>query len=212
MTPFKRSAVVIAKTGGRHARRDEQPQAYAFPELHEPVGVDETPTQALPVVGKVVDQAQKPAHAEGLAPVPAPAIPDPVTVTSTGPRHAVPTVGSALPARLTEWESAVLGGLTHEQAAQAAVDQDAAWQARIDEMAAYWAQVDERFRRGPEHYVREKTRFDLDQIERWSAYLGQQSRRPYQYGPQQPVAALPHRRPGAFRAAIEASRGELVAQ
>ncbi len=168
------------------------------------------PTEAI--TGVVVDQEPKPVQREGLAPVPAPSLPVPVDETQpAGPRPFMPQIGAALPARMTEWERALLGGLTHEQAAQATLDQDEAWQQRIDRLGEYFRQLDERITRGPEHYVREKTRFDLDQIMRRSAWIRQELvERPYEFGPQRRAAVLPHRVPGAFRAPIEASRAVTV--
>lgn len=212
MSAFNRKGSTAAKPG-RHARRDDvQPGELAFPELHEQPDVDETPT--VSIVGVVVDQAPQPAQAPGLVPVPVPAIPDAVRMTAAGPRHRVPTVGAALPARITAWERDILGGLSPHEATAAVAAENESWQARADEMAAFWEQTEQRFARGPEHYVREKTLFDLDQIGRRSAWIRQELvERPYEFGPpRRPRHALPRRVPGAFRAQIEGSRGELAAR
>jgi hypothetical protein len=206
MSALNRIGIASAKPG-RHARRDSEPRELMFPELHEPVDVDESPTQAI-ATARVVDGTPKPAQAPGLAPVPAPWLPAVVDEPSArGPRPFVPAVGGALPARMTEWERALLGGMTHEQAAQATLDEGQAWQARIDRLGEYFRQLDDRFVRGPEHYVREKTIFDLDQIGRRSAWMRQELvDRPYEFGPPRRARhALPRRVPGAAMAAIEAA-------
>lgn len=175
------------------------------------VPADEQPT--APIVGVVVDEARKPVEREELAHVPAPSLPVPVDEPQAGARPFVPKVGAALPARMTEWERALLGGYTHEQAAKATLDQDEAWKRRVDGLAEYFRQLDERIAGQLEHYVREKSLFDLDQITRRSAWIRQELvERPYQFGPQRRAAVLPRRVPGAFRGEIEASRGELAAR
>jgi hypothetical protein len=206
MSALNRIGIASAKPG-RHARRDNEPRELMFPELHEPVDVDESPTQPI-ATARVVDGTPKPAQAPGLAPVPAPWLPAVVDEPSArGPRPNVPAVGAAFPARMTAWEHEILAGRSHAQFAQETREQNEAWQARIDRLAEYFRQVDERFVRGPEHYVREKTIFDLDQIGRRSAWMRQELvDRPYEFGPPRRARhALPRRVPGAALAAIEAA-------
>ncbi|MGH3416756.1 MAG: hypothetical protein ACRDVE_04385 [Actinocrinis sp.] len=210
MNPTKRQqrATSKAKTGrGRHAKPAE-PRAEVPPELrptdyefqrvalpeqrpHPTVEQlraaldDEQPTQRLPRVGVVVDQAPAPAQHEGLAPAPGPHIPEPVPVpvptsqflnagATPEPPLPAPTRGQHRPGLVFStfdgafWHTVI----THKRRAQAVADVLEADNERTAvEMTAR-----------------------LDAIERM--LRGE--------------PPLPHRVPGAALAAIEADRRELA--
>jgi hypothetical protein len=93
----------------RQTPRHAAPKTDARGQLPAPRSIDDT----QPLDGKVVDNARKPVTREGLAPAAGPAFPAPSTpFLNTGAPPAPPratTRGSALPARLTDAERALLG-------------------------------------------------------------------------------------------------------
>lgn len=237
--------------GGRHARPAEQstadvpaelrPTDYGFPTVHLPEGhahvtsaeliaalddepgEDETPTQTLPKVGKVVDETPKPVHMEGLEPAAAPSIPVPSTpflnagapkpLESATPRPQVAApLGVDQTEQLSGFELATLGRPVPASALPSVrphTPKHAGLSREFD--GEFWRQLLAGKRRV--HTVadtlaanNDKDALSLDaRLDRLEAWVRDASA-------QLDAAPLPRRVPGAAVAEIEASRGELVAR
>jgi len=194
---------------------------------------DDEPTQPLPKVGKVLDEAPQPAQHEGLAPAAAPSIPVPANpfLNAAAPQSTQVVVrqGNALPARLTDVELAMLGRTARLDTPQAPslpapLRRDAAHPYRFDAFdAEFWEQVETTVRQqsaGPGG-LRMSTDAAMDALDAHLAAVDAAHREQVERGTGMEYAVwlasqladverpLPRRVPGASLA-IEASRGQLV--